>query len=305
VEGAFQPISPDVCVFQDCIQEMHTPSDRRFLYSFINCTNCGPRFTIITDIPYDRPNTTMASFDMCPVCLAEYVQPLDRRFHAQPIACPVCGPQIWVEVADNHIENLDRQARQPQSNRPRLDFPNENPLQTVQRFLAEGKVVAIKGLGGFHLACDATNPQAVRILRERKRRIAKPLAVMMASLDEIRQHCVMVRQEEEWLKSPPCPILLLEWKSESTVVREVAPGNRYLGVMLPYTPLHHLLLREVGRPLVMTSGNLSEEPIVQDNAEAWRRLRNLADWFLFHNREIYARYDDSVWFASTVCGEKG
>jgi len=296
-EAGYVLISPDIATCEPCRNELFDPKDRRYRYPFINCTNCGPRFTIISDVPYDRPLTTMARFKMCPACQAEYDDPSNRRFHAQPNACPVCGPRIWL---------VPSSAPSPETPTvPEGDPQNSEVIERCGELIRSGMIIALKGLGGFHLACDATNPQAVRILRERKRRIAKPLAVMMASLDEIRQHCVMVRQEEEWLKSPPCPILLLEWKSESTVVREVAPGNRYLGVMLPYTPLHHLLLREVGRPLVMTSGNLSEEPIVQDNAEAWRRLRNLADWFLFHNREIYARYDDSVWFASTVCGEKG
>ena len=177
---------------------------------------------------------------------------------------------------------------------------NSKTIEEAAKLLSSGAIMALKGLGGFHLACDATDSEAVARLRERKHRFAKPLAVMMGSLDEIRRHCVVSSEEEAWLSSPACPILLLPWKPESTVARDVAPGNRYLGVMLPYTPLHHLLLHDVGRPLVMTSGNLSEEPIAQNNEEAWERLGSLADWFLFHNREIYARYDDSVFFLPSI-----
>jgi hydrogenase maturation protein HypF len=285
-EGRYQLVSPDIATCSDCLRELLDPADRRYRYPFTNCTNCGPRFTIIADVPYDRPLTTMRDFVMCPQCQAEYDNPLDRRFHAQPNACPVCGPRVWLEP-------------NPESQTPNSNFQlptSDDTIAQTARLLQEGAIVAIKGLGGFLLACDATNEEAVRTLRERKRRPDKPLAVMMTMLEEIRQHCQVSEEEERLLTSPECPIVLLRWKPDSAVSRLVAPHNRYLGVMLPYTPLHHVLLRDVGRPLVMTSGNLSEEPIARDNDEALRRLSSLADYFLLHNRDIYARYDDSVWF---------
>ncbi len=279
-EGEYQLISPDIATCRDCLAELLDPRDRRYRYPFTNCTNCGPRFTIIEDIPYDRPLTTMRDFVMCPRCQAEYEDPLDRRFHAQPNACPVCGPQLTLTNADGTSISV-----------------TDEITATVQ-LLEQGKILAIKGLGGFHLACDATNDMAVRRLRERKRRPAKPMAVMMATMDHIRAHCVVSDEEERLLTSPQCPIVLLRWKPTSTVSPLVAPGNRYLGVMLPYTPLHHVLLREIDRPLIMTSGNLSEEPIATGNEEALVRLGGIADHFLFHNRDIYARYDDSVWMVA-------
>ncbi len=282
-EGRYQLISPDIATCPDCLRELLDPNDRRYRYPFTNCTNCGPRFTIIAGVPYDRPKTTMRIFPMCSACQAEYDDPLDRRFHAQPNACPVCGPRVWLESAESSTF-------QPSDPPPATD-----EIQTAAHLLTHGAVLAIKGLGGFHLACDATDADAVARLRERKRRPSKPLAVMMATPDEIRRHCRVSADEEALLTSHECPIVLLRWRPESSVVREVAPGNNYLGVMLPYTPLHHVLLRDASRPLVMTSGNLSEEPIAQHNDEARRRLNRLCDYFLFHNRDIYARYDDSVW----------
>jgi len=288
-EGRYQLISPDVATCLDCQRELFDPTDRHYRYPFTNCTNCGPRFTIIKDIPYDRPLTTMRDFVMCSMCQAEYGDPLDRRFHAQPNACPVCGPQVWLKVSEEL--GVDPYPLTPDP----LAKGNEALLQAAG-LLREGAILAIKGLGGFHLACDATNQAAVRLLRARKRRPAKPLAVMMATMEEIRQHCCLSEGEEQLLTSPQCPIVLLPWKKESSNVCElVAPRYEYLGVMLPYTPLHHVLLRDVKRPLVMTSGNLSEEPIAQENEEALRRLGHLADYFLLHNRDIHARYDDSVW----------
>ena len=278
-EGRYQLISPDIATCADCWRELLDPTNRRYRYPFINCTNCGPRFTIIRDIPYDRPLTTMQPFTMCPACQHEYDDPLDRRFHAQPNACPVCGPYVWLEGTTTTGSPLAER--------------DEAILLAGQMLLA-GQVLAIKGLGGFHLACDATNAEAVLTLRARKGRPAKPLAVMMPSLEEVRRHCHVSDEEMELLSSQQCPIVLLHWRKDSTVVHEVAPANLYLGVMLPYTPLHHILLRDVGHPLVMTSGNLSEEPIAQDNDEARRRLASLVDAFLLHNRGIYARYDDSV-----------
>ena len=277
-EGKYQPVSPDIATCQACRKEILDPENRRYHYPFTNCTNCGPRFTIIEDVPYDRPKTTMRSFIMCPDCQAEYDNPLDRRFHAQPNACSKCGPRLeLLDTKGNHIETSD-------------------VIATATQLLKEGKIMAIKGLGGFLLACDATNDEAVKVLRQRKRRPFKPLAIMAADIKEIKRHCLVFEAEEKLLTSPQSPIVLLQWKSESTVCQAVAPNLKYLGAMLPYTPLHHLLLREVGLPLVMTSGNISEEPIAKDNNEAIRRLSGIADYFLAHNRDIYARYDDSVTF---------
>jgi len=279
-EGKYQLISPDVATCQACLGELLNPEDRRYRYPFTNCTNCGPRFTIIEDMPYDRPKTTMRSFQMCPQCQAEYDNPLDRRFHAQPNACPKCGPQV--ELVDN------------QGN---LITPIEsglNPVAAASQLLKEGKIVAIKGLGGFLLACDATNDIAVKTLRQRKKRSSKPFAIMVATVAEAKKHCYVSPGEEDLLTSPQSPIVLIGWREDSSVSREVAPNLRFLGVMLPYTPLHHILLRDTGLPLVMTSGNLSEEPIARDNDEALRRLSGIADYFLVHNRDIYSRYDDSV-----------
>jgi len=292
--GRYQLISPDIATCPDCWRELLDPTDRRYRYPFTNCTNCGPRFTIIADVPYDRPLTTMRDFVMCPQCQAEYDDPLDRRFHAQPNACPVCGPHIWL-VPSSRVQ-VSGSNLKPETVKPETD----DVIAQAARLLQEEAIIAIKGLGGFHLACDATDEAAVRTLRERKGRPAKPLAVMMTTLEEIRQHCWVSEEEERLLASPQCPIVLLPWKPESSVSRLVAPRNNYLGVMLPYTPLYHVLLRDVGRPLVMTSGNLSEEPIARDNDEALSRLGHLADYFLLHNRDIYARYDDSVWFVPRV-----
>jgi len=287
-EGRYGLISPDVATCPDCRRELFDPADRRYRYPFTNCTNCGPRFTIIRDIPYDRPLTTMAPFVMCPQCQAEYDDPTNRRFHAQPNACPVCGPHVWLAPSPR-VTGAQRWSAEGQ-----------DALAQAADLLQRGAILALKGLGGFHLACDATNEAAVQALRERKRRPAKPFAVMMATLDEVRRHCRVSDEEARLLESPQCPIVLLPWRPDSSVVPAVAPRNRCLGVMLPYTPLHHLLLADVGRPLVMTSGNLSEEPIAAENDEALRRLAHLADVFLLHNRDIYARYDDSVWFVPRV-----
>ena len=287
----YQLISPDIATCPDCLRELLDPADRRYRYPFTNCTNCGPRFTIIADVPYDRPLTTMRDFGMCPQCQGEYDDPLDRRFHAQPNACPVCGPHVWLVKSPRfQVSGSD------------LKPETGDVIARAARLLQAGAILAIKGLGGFHLACDATDEVAVRTLRERKNRPAKPLAVMMATLEDVRRHCWVSEEEERLLTSPQCPIVLLAWRPESRVSRLVAPGNNYLGVMLSYTPLHHVLLRDAGRPLVMTSGNLSEEPIARDNDEALRRLAHLADYFLLHNRDIYARYDDSVWFTPRVSG---
>jgi hydrogenase maturation protein HypF len=296
-QGEYQLISPDIATCSDCLSELFDPSDRRYRYPFTNCTNCGPRFTIIADIPYDRPNTTMRVFPMCPDCRREYDDPRDRRFHAQPNACPVCGPRLEL-VPSPYAETSD----EPVLTGGRIIGDEVLPQAAV--LLRNGSILAVKGLGGFHLACDATNANAVRRLRERKRRPDKPFAVMMATLDEVKEHCHVSPSAEALLQSPQCPIVLLPWKPSSSIVSQVAPHYLYLGVMLPYTPLHHVLLRDVARPLVMTSGNLTEEPIAAENDEALRRLGRLADAFVLHNRDIYARYDDSVWFVPRMPGEK-
>jgi len=282
-EGKYQLVSADIATCEDCLREILSTTDRRFRYPFTNCTNCGPRFTIIEDIPYDRPKTTMRKFQMCPDCQREYHDPLDRRFHAQPNACPVCGPGL--ELVDSDGSPLEY----------------NDAIKKASELLRAGKILAIRGLGGFQLACDATNDEVVNLLKTRKRRPSKPLAVMMATLADIEEHCLVSAEEKELLKSPQCPIVLMRWKSDSSNISSVvAPNLKYLGVMLPYTPLHHLLLREAGIPMVMTSGNLSEEPIAKDNDEALRRLKGIADYFLMHNRDIFARYDDSVYLVEEV-----
>ncbi|MBE2268044.1 MAG: carbamoyltransferase HypF, partial [Anaerolinea sp.] len=276
ITDAFQPISADIAICADCLRELRDPADRRYRYPFINCTHCGPRFTIIRDIPYDRPLTTMSDFPMCADCAAEYHDPADRRFHAQPVACPVCGPQVWLESGGETITDA-------------------TAISATADLLRQGKIVAIKGLGGFHLACDATNPAAVAELRRRKGRIAKPFALMLPDLDSIRQHCSVSDAEARLLISPASPILLLDRQPDDAVIApEVAPGQTTLGVMLPYTPLHVLLFDAGLPPLVMTSGNHSEEPIVTDNTAALKQLADLADAFLLHNRDIHIRTDDSV-----------
>jgi len=283
-------ISPDICLCADCLRELFDPHDRRYRYPFINCTNCGPRFTIIQNIPYDRPYTTMAGFTMCADCQAEYENPLDRRFHAQPNACPVCGPHIWLELNPNF--------QSPISNLQSLT--GDDALQAAQQLLAAGQIVAVKGLGGFHLACDANSDKAAQTLRQRKGRVDKPFAVMALNVETVRQFAELSAEEETLLLSKERSILLLRKKPGSPLSQFIAPGNNTIGVMLPYTPLHYLLLTQPPTPnpqppvLIMTSANHSDEPIVKDNAEARERLAGLADAFLFHNRDIHARCDDSV-----------
>ncbi len=283
IPAAFQPISPDVAICGDCLRELFDPSDRRFRYPFINCTNCGPRFTIIKDIPYDRPKTTMAPFAMCPDCEREYTDPSDRRFHAQPVACPVCGPQVWLEGW--------------QGGKLKRSSDGDEAITETRRLLLEGRIVAVKGLGGFHLACDATNANSVIELRNRKLRVDKPFALMMPDIETVERHCLVNDAERALLLSAARPIVLLKRRPESNIAREAAPRQDWLGVMLPYMPLHYLLLeKDDGFPpaLVMTSGNLSEEPIATDNDDARGRLSKLADAFLMHNRDIHIRCDDSV-----------
>lgn len=270
-------ISPDVAICDDCLRELFDPADRRYLYPFINCTNCGPRYTIVRDIPYDRARTSMNVFRMCLACQAEYDDPLNRRFHAQPNACWQCGPQV---------ELWERNGNR---------FQTDDPMAAATAMLHLGFTVAVKGLGGFHLACDATNPAAVERLRERKRRVEKPFAVMVPDVATVELFCELDSDSRALLLRPERPIVLLPKKERSAIADCVAPHNRYLGVFLPYTPLHHVLFHAGQfRALVMTSGNLSEEPIAIDNQEALERLRGLADYFLVHNREILLRSDDSV-----------
>ncbi len=276
-EGTRQLISPDIAICNDCRNEILAEDDRRYRYPFTNCTNCGPRFTIIENIPYDRTRTTMSAFGMCQTCQSEYDDPSDRRFHAQPNACGRCGPNLQLVDSAGGV----------------VDVPDV-PAKAVE-LLIDGNVLAIKGLGGFHLACDATNDEAVRRLRERKQRPSQPLAVMFFDSQSVEQHCILTLEERVLLESPESPIVLVRWKRKSSsVCPAVAPNQSYLGVMLPYTPLHCLLLADAGRPLVMTSGNLSGEPLVKDNEEAQLRLGSIADYSVFHDRIIHRRCDDSV-----------
>jgi len=274
-------ISPDIGTCDDCLCELLDPDDRRYHYPFINCTNCGPRFTIVRDIPYDRALTTMSVFSMCPDCQQEYNDPTNRRFHAQPNACWKCGPKLRV-VANNADGTSAR------------DEP-DRPLRATVDQLRAGRIAAIKGLGGFHLAVDATNVAAVERLRIRKHRIEKPLAVMVPDIATAERFCEVDEKSRQSLLGPERPIVLLQKREGIEIAEAVAPGNRELGIFLPYTPLHHLLFTEGSfSALVMTSANLSEEPICIENDEALRRLAEIADCFLFHDREILIRSDDSV-----------
>ena len=268
-------VPADAAVCSDCLAELFDPKDRRFRYPFINCTNCGPRFTIVTGIPYDRPLTTMAGFTMCPACLAEYRDPTSRRFHAQPNACPACGPQL--SLRDGNARSL----------------PGD-PLTECARLLRAGAVVAVKGLGGYQLAVDATNCGAVQELRRRKRRDEKPFAVMAGDLAAIEQFAAVNAAEARLLDGVERPIVLLEKRADFLLAEAVAPRNRYVGVMLPGTPLHHLLLEHDFLALVMTSANFSDEPIVYQDSEARLRLSGVADAWLGNDRPIYTRADDSV-----------
>ena len=274
-EDGFVLVSPDISICKDCLQELFDPHNRRFRYPFINCTNCGPRFTIIKDIPYDRGKTTMNNFKMCSLCQSEYDDIENRRYHAQPNACADCGPQVSLYQNKKKLEGID-------------------PIEKAVKLLEEGKIGAIKGLGGFHLACDATNNKAVARLRRLKNREAKPFGIMSFNLEKIKQYCKLGKKEEEWLINRARPIVLLKKKEDSLISSLVAPRNNYLGVMLPYTPLHYLLLKDNFTALIMTSGNITDQPIIGDNQEALEKLDRIADFFLLYNRDIFNRCDDSV-----------
>jgi len=279
IPGEFIPISPDVSICSECQEELFDPCNHRYRYPFINCTNCGPRLTIITNIPYDRPNTTMAEFVMCDRCQAEYDNPNDRRFHAQPVACPICGPQVWFESPTSPPEK------------------GENGIQQARQFLRDGKIIAIKGLGVFHLACDALNREAVLKLRQRKKRSNKPFATMVFGIEYVEKYCLINDAEKTLIDSIERPIVILPRRQGGHIPEQIAPGMKTLGMMLAYTPLHLLLLEpEIGYSdiFVMTSGNVSDEPIAYTNESAKEVLSSIADGFLLHNRDINTRIDDSV-----------
>ncbi|MBL7175046.1 MAG: carbamoyltransferase HypF [Desulfobacteraceae bacterium] len=269
-------IPPDICICEDCLKEMQNPGDRRYRYPFINCTNCGPRYTIIEDVPYDRPYTSMRKFTMCGDCLKEYMDPSNRRFHAQPNACPVCGPGVTLyDSSQNALKGND-------------------PISSAIDLLKRGHIIAVKGLGGFHLAVDAEDNRAVMQLRARKQREEKPLALMAYNMDRIRRFAHVNPEEEVLLRSSSRPIVILKKRIPNSISPEISPNNQYFGVMLPYTPLHYLLLDSDISALVMTSGNVGKEPISIDNGDAFLRLGNIADFFLVHDRDIYLRTDDSI-----------
>ena len=269
-------ILPDLATCPDCQREIFDPADRRYRYPFTNCTHCGPRFSIIEALPYDRIHTTMRDFIMCETCRAEYENPLDRRFHAQPNACPVCGPQLALWDQFGHVLS-----------------ERDEALKAAAAAIRQGYIVAVKGIGGFHLVADARNAEVVALLRVRKGRYEKPLAVMYPNLEQVKRACRVSEQEEALLQSSAAPIVLVRHIG-SEIAPSVAPDNPYLGVMLPYTPLHHLLLAEVGFPVIATSGNFSGEPIITDNQQALAKLNRIADLFLVHNRPIAHHVDDSV-----------
>jgi hydrogenase maturation protein HypF len=272
-----RPVTPDLAMCAECEAELFDPNDRRYRHPFITCTNCGPRYTIVRSLPYDRERTSMAVFRKCTLCDVEYRTPTDRRYHAETVACPECGPLVWLVRADGAALSH-----------------GDGAIHEAGAQLRSGRIVAIRGIGGFHLACDATDDAAVRRLRERKQRDAKPFAVMVRTISEARDLGAISLQEAQLLGSAERPVVLIERAADSPVASSVSPGLDRTGVMIAYTPLHHLLLEDVGRPLVMTSGNLSDEPIAIDNDEALTRLRNIADLFLLHDREILSRVDDSV-----------
>ena len=279
-DDAFTHIPPDLALCSECRRELSDPGNRRFAYPFINCINCGPRFTIIRDLPYDRPLTTMDVFLMCPDCLKEYDNPADRRFHAQPVACEKCGPILRFLISDKQkwIEQDDK----------------ETAIHLASQTLKDNKIILIQGIGGFHLACDAQDEKTVQMLRSRKRREEKPFAVMFPTIDKLMNWCDVGETELDLLSSVSAPILILSKRKECLAAKSVSPDNSTIGAMLPYSPLHHLLLREYNEPLVMTSANLCDEPIIYRTDEALRQMHSVADAALVHNREICMFNDDSV-----------
>lgn len=289
-------IAPDAATCDDCINDITQAENRRFQYPFTNCTNCGPRLSIIKAIPYDRANTSMRDFNLCPACTKEYSDPTTRRYHAQPNACPVCGPEIEL------VSRCSQVVQATNLNLP-LENKREDEITTTAKLLIAGRIIAIKGIGGFHLVCDATNSKAVQTLRQRKVRKEKPFALMATNINMIQNYCELSAQEIELLQSSAAPIILLpgraitaEYDETNTnaIAKDVAPGTNLIGFMLPYSPLHHLLLAKVQRPLVMTSGNKSHQPQCISNQQALENLAQIADDFLFHNRNIVNRVDDSV-----------
>ncbi|WP_455376616.1 carbamoyltransferase HypF, partial [Kaarinaea lacus] len=267
---------PDLPLCEDCLREMNDQDDRRFRYPFINCTQCGPRYTLIRKLPYDRANTTMADFPMCAECEAEYRNPLDRRYHAEPVACPQCGPGLYFQQSDKLVTG------------------NERSLRACVEALRAGKIVAVKGLGGYHLMVDACNDEAVDKLRQRKPRPHKPLAVMMNE-HQLEQHVILNKEKRVLLENEVHPIVLTEKKQNSAMSELIAPQLSEVGIMQPYSPLHHLLLQEFDGPLVATSANISGEPVLTDNTEVVQRLKNVADAYLHHNRAIQRPADDAVY----------
>lgn len=282
-----QPLPPDVGLCAACERELADPANRRYRYPFITCTDCGPRFTVIDGLPYDRERTTMRAFSQCPACLREYRTPGDRRYHSETNSCPACGPRLWFESTDGSTETSVKSVSS-------VDVSADGAVGKAVRLLESGGILALRGFGGFHLACDATNPVAVDELRRRKHREAKPLAVMVRDLAAAREIAEVTEAEAELLRGQERPIVLLPLRPDHRLAPGIAPGLAAVGLMLPATPLHHLLLADLGRPLVMTSGNLSEEPIAIGNEEARERLGPIADGFLLHDREILSRSDDSV-----------
>lgn len=278
-------VSPDVATCDDCLRELFDPRDRRYRYPFINCTNCGPRFTITEAVPYDRERTTMRDFEMCGECRREYENPADRRFHAEPVACAACGPRL--RLTDSRGRDLAHES-------PACGDADADVVALARRLLMEGRIVAVKGLGGYHLAADALDAEAVARLRSRKHREEKPFALMARTTAEVAEHCLVSEEERRLLESAPRPVVLLERRKDSPLPEAVAPGLKTLGFMLPYTPLHHLLFESLERPLVMTSGNVSDEPISYADDDARERLNSIADYFLTHDRRINVRADDSV-----------
>ena len=275
---ALSQVTADMAVCEDCLAEMAEKGDFRYRYPFINCTNCGPRYSIVETIPYDRGNTTMSVFEMCDKCAAQYTDVSDRRFHAQPVACGECGPKIWLADTDGKT----------------TETGTEKVIAETACLLLSGKIVAIKGVGGFHLSVDALNDKAVRRLRERKRRDHKPFAMMAASIQSIKEYAIVSESAERVLKSPQSPIVLLPKKKGSAIAPSVAEGVNTFGFMLCYAPLHYLLFAEGIKVLVMTSGNIADEPLICKNEKALEKLGCVADAFLMHDREIYRQVDDSV-----------